>query len=105
MLVTKEKYSVISSKQKDFNSDRTIFNARLMKIGMDAIDYVASEMNLDFYGMDLEGKKAFVCNNGQAIVDRAIESGGQYGRHFKDRVVLLVENDGNAGLIFTKKKK
>ena len=87
------------------DSDKTIFNARLMKIGMDAIDYVASELNFDFYGMDFDEKKAFICNNGQKIVDRAIESGGQYGKHFKDRVVLLVENGGNAGLIFTKKKK
>jgi hypothetical protein len=87
------------------DSDKTIFNARLMKIGMDAIDYVASELNFDFYGMDFDEKKAFICNNGQKIVDRAIESGGQYGRHFENRVVLLVENGGNAGLIFTKKKK
>ena len=105
MLGTKERFSLISSKQKDYESDKTIFNARLMKIGMDAIDYVASELNFDFNGMDLDEKKAFICNNGQEIVNRAIETGGQYAKHFRDRVVLLVENDGNAGLIFTKKKK
>jgi hypothetical protein len=96
---------LIFSKQKEFDSDRTIFSARLMKIGMDAIDYVASELNLDFYSMDFEEKKAFICDNGKKIMERAIESGGYYGRYFSDRVVLLVENNGNAGLIFTKKKK
>jgi hypothetical protein len=86
------------------DEDRTIISARLIKVGLDAVDKVADELKVDFSGLDLEAKRSFLEHHGKAVVMAAAEH-PQYGRFFVDRVVLWIEAEGNAGLIFTKKRK
>lgn len=86
------------------DEDRTIISARLINVGLDAVDKIADELKVDFASLDLEAKRSFLEHHGKAVIMAAAEH-PQYGRFFVDRVVLWVEADNNAGLIFTKKRK
>lgn len=86
------------------DQDRTVISARLMRIGLEAINAVADRLNVPFHDLDLAGKKAFLERNGKEVVETAIRNGGSDGRYFENRVVLWVENQGVAGLVFVKKR-
>jgi hypothetical protein len=86
------------------DEDNIRIDHRLNRIGLNAIEAVAEHYKVDFFDLDIEGKKAFLNDHGKEVVEAA-KSHATLGRYFDDRVVLWVENEGAAGLVFTKKVK
>ncbi len=86
------------------DEDNIRIDQRLNRIGLNAIEAVAHHRNVDFFDLDIEGKKKFLNDHGKDVIEAA-KSHAQLGRYFDDRVVLWVENEGAAGLIFTKRVK
>lgn len=86
------------------DEDNIRIDQRLNRIGLTAIEAVAEHYKVDFFDLDLEMKKKFLNDHGKEIIETA-QNHPQLGRYFQDRVVLMVENEGTAGLIFTKKVK
>lgn len=86
------------------DEDNIRIDQRLNRIGLTAIEAVAEHYKIDFFDLDLEMKKKFLSDHGKAIIETA-QHHPTLGRYFVDRVVLLVENEGAAGLVFTKRAK
>jgi hypothetical protein len=86
------------------DEDNMRIDPRLNRIGLNAIEAVAQHYKVDFFDLDIEGKKKFLNDRGKEIIEAA-KTHPTLGRYFDDRVVLLVENEGTAGLVFTKKLK
>ena len=84
--------------------DNVRIDPRLVRIGLKACEDVADSMALDFHGMSIADKKAFLTEAGAKIMEKAKQDGGELGRYFENRVVVLLENKGRAGLYFTKRK-
>lgn len=86
------------------DEDNVRLDPRLIRIGLQALSAVSEAKNVDFFTLDLEGKKEFLVDHGPEVVSTAKRIAGPLGRYFEDRMVALVENDGAAGLYFIKVK-
>ena len=85
--------------------DNVRIDPRLTKIGLQALAAVSEKRGVDFFDLDLEGKKKFLNDFGSEVVELARTCSGRMGRYFENRVVMLVESEGTAGLYFVKKTK
>jgi hypothetical protein len=84
--------------------DNVRIDPRLIRIGLEALDAVSEKQGIDFFSLDLEQKKAFLVDHGPDVVTAAKRAAGPLARYFNDRMVVLIENEGNAGLYFLKVK-
>lgn len=86
------------------NEDNIRLDPRLIRIGLQALDAVSAEQGLDFFLLESDGKKAFLSDHGSKVVSAAKRLAGPLARYFNDRMVVLIENEGSAGLYFMKIK-
>ena len=85
------------------DEDDMRIDPRLTRIGLAALAAVSDAKGVDFFDLDLDGKKKFLTDFGGDVI--SIARASQYGRYFENRVIMLIENDGNAGLVFVKRVK
>ena len=87
----------------DEATDQTRIDPRLTRIGLLALAAISDKVGVDFFDADIDGKKAFLTKYGKDVIEVAKTQGGELGRYFENRVVVMIENQGNAGLYFIKK--
>lgn len=85
--------------------DNVRIDPRLIRIGLAALDAVSEAKGVNFFDLDLDHKKLFLSEHGAEIMSTAKRAAGPLERYFENRMVVLVENEGAAGLYFTKVKK
>lgn len=85
--------------------DNIRLDPRLIRIGLEALNAVSDAKGIDFFLLSMDNKKEFLVDFGPEIVSTAKRLAGNLGRYFEDRMVVLVENDGAAGLYFVKIKR
>lgn len=85
--------------------DNVRLDPRLIRIGLQALDAVSEKQGVDFFILPMDQKKEFLVDHGPDVVAAAKRIAGPLARYFNDRMVVLVENEGTAGLYFMKIKK
>lgn len=91
------------SKQTETNTDNTSHSIRRTRNFLEAVNAAADRQRMDWDGLDIPGKQAFLAANSEEIIEYCIGRFGADYANLRQFNWFIVENEGRAVVYFERK--